>query len=144
MKADSVDLTKHVNTINSVFAYQPQNPHAVAILMNKVDPVYVTESRNAFTRFNKENYSGKSMEINNLSLNDTLKLVVINGFDNASDALSYLGKVQKQAPRDIVPWLPVAKYSFLIIDSPNLELLQNNKDLAAYRKFLAAYYPGQF
>ena len=65
----------------------------------------------------------------------TLKLVVIGSFENAAAALEYMHKAQASAPREVVPWLPANKYSFLIISGPNLELLLNNKDMPAYRRF---------
>jgi hypothetical protein len=69
---------------------------------------------------------------------------VISGFGNAVAALDYLDKAKKAAPRDIVPWLPAAKYSFIIITDDNLALLKSNIDLPAYLKFLSSYFPGKF
>ena len=107
--------------------------------MNRVDPVYVTESRNAFNRYNQQNYAGKPIEISNQVLNDSIKLVVMSGFDNAAVALGYLQNVQAVAARQIVPWLPAGKYSFVIISNDNLEVLKNNQDLEGYRRFHERY-----
>jgi tetratricopeptide (TPR) repeat protein len=144
IKTDSAQAVKKVPAFASAFTYAPDKTHGVAILMNKVDPVYVTETRNAFNRYNRESYYNKTFEINNIALDDTTKLVVINGFENAQAALDYMQKAQKLAPREIIPWLPGAKYSFLIISGDNLEVLKNNKDMANYKKFLNAYFPGKF
>jgi len=141
---DSALTAKKLPVIASVFSYVPEKAHSVAILMNKVDPVYVTESRNAFNRYNRENYYSQTFNITNIALNDTFKLVVIDSFENAQLALAYLDKAQKLAPREIIPWLPPAKYSFFIISAANLELLKNNKDVNAYKKFLSAYFPDKF
>ncbi|HEX4373154.1 MAG TPA: hypothetical protein VHZ50_07630, partial [Puia sp.] len=144
LKSDSERLVKNLQSQQSVFAFAPDKPHNVALLITKVDPVYVTETRNAFNRYNKENYYNKTMTINNISLDDSMKLVVISGFDNATDALSYLEQARKVAPREIISWLPAAKYSFIIISDENLERLKANKDLTEYRKFLSAFFPGKF
>jgi tetratricopeptide (TPR) repeat protein len=144
MKLDSAQIAKQLSSFKSSFSYNPDKPHAVGILMNKVDPVYVSETRNAFNRYNQENYYNKTFEIINVPLNDTLKLVLINGFENSDAALEYFDKVKKMAPREIVPWLPVGKYSFFIITDQNLEVLKTNKDIPAYKKFLDASYPGKF
>jgi hypothetical protein len=144
LKSDSERLIKNLQTQQSVFAFAPDKPHNVALLITKVDPVYVTETRNAFNRYNKENYYNKTMTINNISLDDSMKLVVISGFDNATDALSYMEQARKIAPREIISWLPAAKYSFIIISDENLERLKANKDLTEYRKFLSAFFPGKF
>jgi len=142
---DSADrLAANLRSLNSVFSLTPDKPHSVAIVLNKVDPVYVNETKNAFSRYNTEEYYSQQLTTNSSDLSDSLKMVVIGNFGNANDALDYLQKAKALAPRQIVPWLPAGKYSFLIISGPNLDLLLNNKDLSAYRKFLQAAYPGKF
>ncbi len=125
----------------SVFTFNVEAPHAVMIIMSKVDPVYVSESRNAFNRYNKEKYYNKTIEITNVSVNDTLKLVVMSGFENAASALEYMQKTQSVAATHIIPWLPADKYSFLIISEQNIEVLKNNQDIKGYRKFHEQYFP---
>lgn len=142
---DSTDrLAANLRSLNSVFSLAPDKPHSVLIVLNKVDPVYVNETKNAFSRYNTEEYYSQQLATNSSDLTDSLKMVVIGDFGNANDALDYLQKAKALAPRSIVPWLPAGKYSFLIISGPNLNLLLNNKDLPAYRKFLSAAYPGKF
>jgi hypothetical protein len=128
----------------SAFIAAPEKPHAVALIMNKVDPVYVTESKNAFDRYNRENYYGKHFDINTVILSDSIKIVMINGFENANAALTYMEKAGKIAGREILPWLPADKYTFIIIDDQNLATLQSNQDIQAYRKFLSVYFPDKF
>ncbi|MBS1604508.1 MAG: tetratricopeptide repeat protein [Bacteroidetes bacterium] len=142
---DSTDrLAANLRSLNSVFSLTPDKPHSVLIVLNKVDPVYVNETKNAFSRYNTEEYYSQQLTTAGSDLTDSLKMVVIGSFGNADDALQYLQKAKALAPRQIVPWLPAGKYSFLIISGPNLDLLLNNKDLPAYRKFLQAAYPGKF
>ncbi len=144
-KTDStIQAAKKLPEFKSVFRFEPEKTQLVVVLLNKVDPVYVTETRNAFTRYDQENYYSKTMDIVNVSIDDTNKLVVINGFDSTAEALDYLDKAKKLAPRLIVPWLPVGKYSLFIISSDNLDLLKANKDVLGYRKFLGYYFPGKF
>jgi outer membrane protein assembly factor BamD (BamD/ComL family) len=126
------------------YSFNPELPHLVVIVMDKVDPVYVSESRNAFNRYNKEKYYNKPIEINNLVLNDTTRLVVMSNFTNASDALDYLEKTRKVAAREIVPWLPAGKYSFILISTSNLEILKTTTDMSEYKKFLLQNFPGKF
>ena len=145
MRADSAKAAAaRISTLNSPFTFAPEQPHHVAIIMNKVDPVYISEARNAFNRFNKEEYYGKNLQVLNATLDDSIKLVLIEGFGNSNDAISYLEKARKLAPSDILPWLPAAKYSFIIITEQNLIVLTLNKDLENYRKFLSVYFPGKF
>jgi hypothetical protein len=144
LQADTAQTAARIRSLNSVFAFTPDGGRSVVIVLNKVDPVYVTEARNAFDRFNTENYYGRSLKVDNASLDDSLKLVVIGSFENDSSALDYLRKARALSPREIIPWLPAGKYSFLLISRPNFDLLMTNKDLHAYWKFLAAAYQGKF
>jgi outer membrane protein assembly factor BamD (BamD/ComL family) len=144
IQSDSQQLVSRIHSLNSIFAYTPEKPHSVVIVMDMVDPVYVAESKNAFNRYNQENFYNQSLTIENVVLNDSIKLVVIRDFGNAGSALEYLQKARASAPRETIPWLPANKYTFMIISDQNLDLLQSNKDLPAYRKFLSAAYPDKF
>jgi tetratricopeptide (TPR) repeat protein len=144
LQVDSARVAAHIASLNSVFSHAPEKPHSVVIVMNKVDPVYVNETRNAFNGYNLENYYGNGLTIENSSLNDSIKFVTIGTFENADAALAYMNKAKALAPRQIVPWLPAGKYYFMIISPPNLTILLSNKDMAGYRKFLFTEYPDQF
>lgn len=121
------------------FTYTPDSRHAVVILLTKVDPVYVTESRNAFNRYNSQTFYNRPIEITNQQLNDTLRMVVMTGFENAAAALEYMNKTQPIASTQIVPWLPAGKFNFMVISHENLEVLKNNQDLDGYRQFFRKY-----
>jgi outer membrane protein assembly factor BamD (BamD/ComL family) len=144
LKPDTTQLAAKLRTLNSAFALDPTKPHSVMLVMNKVDPVYVSEAKNAFSGYNQENFYSLSLTAENASLNDSVKMVVIGGFPSDKEALDYLQNVKALAPRQIVPWLPANKYSFFIISGTNLQLLLSAKDLNAYRQFLSAAYPGKF
>jgi len=143
LQADTAQLAAKLRTMNSAFALTPDKPHSVLIVMNKVDPVYVAEVRNAFNGYNQENFYSQSLTSDNASLSDSVKLLVISGFATDADALAYLQNVRAQA-HQIISWLPADKYTILIISATNLSVLMNNKDMTAYRKFLSAAYPGKF
>ncbi|MEO8583954.1 MAG: hypothetical protein ABI415_09175 [Flavitalea sp.] len=126
--------------VASAYTFNVEAPHAVVVVLSRVDPVYVTESKNAFNRYNLEKFYNKPITINNQSVNDTLKLVVMTGFENAAVALDYLQKTTLVAATRIVPWLPATKYSFLVISEANLEVLKNKQDLTEYQKFEQRYF----
>jgi hypothetical protein len=108
-----------------------------------VDPVYVTEARNALTRFNNEGYYTKSLIINKDMVDDQNALLVINKFADADAALAYLAKVKAAAPREM-PWLPANKYSFYIITEQNINVLKDKKDLPVYKTLLNTKYNNIF
>jgi hypothetical protein len=113
-------------------------------VLTKVDPVYITEARNAFNRYNKEKYYNKPLQIGNQAITDTLRIMTIAGFENADAAIAYMEKARQSAPADLIPWLPVAKYSFVILTEANLGVLQNTKDMDTYKAFLKQLFPGKF
>ena len=144
LKDDTAQVSARLRTMNSVFSLNPDNPHSVVILMDKVDPVYVSEARNAFNGYNQENFYSQQLTAENASLSDSIKMLVIGSFPTDKEALTYLTNAKALAPRQIIPWLPAIKYSLLIISTSNLQLLLTNKDVNAYRQFLSAAYPGRF
>jgi outer membrane protein assembly factor BamD (BamD/ComL family) len=136
--------TKPAVPLKVAFARNAAAPHYVAIITNKVDGVFVTETKNAFNRYNKQYFYNKTIDITSEIINDSVRIVLMSNFENAEAAMAYLEKVRKIAATEIVPWLPVAKYSFAVITAPNLELLKNSQDFAEYRKFLQQAFPGKF
>jgi outer membrane protein assembly factor BamD (BamD/ComL family) len=136
------DTVQGAVRVPSQYVFDTAASHVVVLVLDKVDPVYATESRNAFIRYNRENSSKAG--VYNLELTEDTRLVVIDGFTNAAGALEYMDKAKKAAPQDVIPWLPANKYSFIIISHNNLPVLTNAKDLAAYRALLAGWYPGRF
>ncbi len=128
----------------SVYSFNAQQPQMVMVVLEKVDPVYVTETRNAFNRYNREKYYNKTIEINNIPLDDNIKLVVLKPFENADAAIDYIEKARKLTRGDIIPWLPADKYGLYMISQENLDLLLASKDFSAYKKALADAFPGKF
>jgi outer membrane protein assembly factor BamD (BamD/ComL family) len=127
------------------FILQPDSNHAVLMILDKVDGMYVNEAKNAFTRYNNENYYGQGLAINKdvLDTEKNMQLLVIGKFANDSLALEYYTKIKRSAPRE-VSWLPATKYSFVIITNENLQLLKTNKDVLGYKKLLNTLYVGKF
>jgi tetratricopeptide (TPR) repeat protein len=128
----------------TVYMLQPDAPHFVVLILDKVDPVYITEARNAFNRYNKEKFFNRTIEMINQVVTDDTKLILMTSFENADAAIDYINKVRKPAEREVIPWLPAAKYSFGIITGYNLEVLKNMKDINAYKAFLSQSFPGKF
>jgi hypothetical protein len=143
---DSSRLKKEAPVVptNTVFSRHAAQPHLVVIVLENVDPVYVNETRNAFNRYNKENYYTVPMNVSVVGLTDQVKMVAITGLANEQAARDYIVKAKAQAARDIIPWLKADKYYFLPVAESNMELLMNNKDLPAYRNYLKQLFPGEF
>jgi tetratricopeptide (TPR) repeat protein len=125
------------------FVMSLTSPHYVLMILEKVDPVYVTEARNAFNRYNRENYYGQTININKDAIDADRNLLVISSFADAATALLYYDKIKRSAAAE-VSWLPANKYSFLIITEENLQLLKTNKNITGYKALLNTQFPGKF
>lgn len=127
----------------AAFTFNASEPHYAIVLLNKVDPVFVGEAKNAFNRFNKEKLYNQPLDVQLADVNAENRLVLVGSFANASAAVDYIQMVKKLAASEIVPWLAADKYSFSIITSGNLTILKTNPDVNAYKKFVAQYFPGK-
>ena len=128
---------------NGTFTMSVSSPHYVLMILDKVDQVYVTEAKNAFTRYNKENYYGQPIDINKDVLDADRNLLVITSFADAATALLYYDKIKRNAAAEI-SWLPANKYSFLIITAENLQVLKANKNLTGYKALLNTQFGNRF
>lgn len=131
-------------TLSAMYTADNEAPHFVMLILEKVDPVYVSEARNAFNRYNRSAYTNNQMDVVNQTLNDTTTLVLMSPFPNAAAALDYMEKTKKVATAEIVPWMPIDKLKFSVISAANLEKLKETVDLKEYRRFQKLAYPGKF
>jgi tetratricopeptide (TPR) repeat protein len=144
--ADSVKVvvpTREAPVANGAFTFFKEVPHYLVMLLDKVDPVYISEAKNAFTRYNREKFYGQTIAITKNAFDKDRTFLVFTQFMDADAAMKYAAKIKKDAGSEI-SWLPVTKYSFFIISGANLEILQTNKDLPGYLKLLHSKYPGNF
>jgi hypothetical protein len=139
VKADTVQKK---TTPALAYTHNAAQQHYAVLVMDKVDPVYVNEAKNAFVRYHRERYYNQALETAPVPLTDDIRFLTIGKFADAAAATDYVEKTKKLTANDIIPWMPTAKYSFIIITEANLELLKNRKDLPDYKKFIQQYYPG--
>lgn len=138
------EIPKPVIISKNSFTFNPVDSQYVMVVLDKVDAVFVSEARNAFNRFNQENFYSRHLNITPEKLNGQYNLMLIGPFENAGDALTYLDKTKPFAGSRIIPWLKAGKYNFGIISNNNLEILRTNKDASLYTKFLKDIFPDKF
>lgn len=88
----------------------------MVLILNKVDPVFINEARNAFIRYNKETFYNKSYTTDLFQLDTDNRLLLISPFANAEDAIAYIDKTKPKTATEIIPWLKGGKYQFLHIN----------------------------
>ena len=140
----NVDSFKAVTGAVRTYSFTATDQQFVGIILNKVDPVYVNETRNAFNRYNQMNFYNQKINSINTKLNDSLNIVLLGPFSDAASAVIYVDKVKPKAPGVIIPWLKPDKYSFTIISQPNLDILNDTKDVQSYQSLLQKVLPGKF
>jgi Tfp pilus assembly protein PilF/outer membrane protein assembly factor BamD (BamD/ComL family) len=126
------------------FTFVAADPQYVVVLLDKVDPVYASEAKNAFNRYNRERFSNQVINLSSLQLDERYHLVLEGPFNDANAAVDYIDKVKPITSGRIIPWLTADRYSFIIISNANLQLLQNNKDMNAYKQLLKKAFPDKF
>ncbi|MBV9987237.1 MAG: tetratricopeptide repeat protein, partial [Chitinophagaceae bacterium] len=129
---------------NNTFSFNAADTQYVVLILNNVDPIFATEARNAFNRYNQERFSDQQIPIYNRKLNAQYQLLMFGPFANAGDAVGYVDKVRPLAGTRIVPWLAADKYSFNIISDANMNILLGNQDLPGYKTFMNQALPGKF
>jgi hypothetical protein len=126
------------------YSSTPEAPHYVVIVLNKVDPVFVNEARNAFAGYNRDTYYNKQMNAELVEVDPENRLLLISPFKNAQEAIEYVDRAKPVTASQIVPWLKGGKYYYSIITDKNLEVLQSSKDIDKYKQFLDKTFPGKF
>jgi outer membrane protein assembly factor BamD (BamD/ComL family) len=126
------------------FSFVATDSQYVVILLDKVDPVYSSEAKNAFNRYNREKFYNQKIDISGVQLDERWNLVLQGPFLDAAVATDYIDKVKPVAKSRILPWLTSDKYTFLIISGANLNVLKSGKDMEGYRQLLQKALPGKF
>ncbi|MBK6827901.1 MAG: hypothetical protein IPG86_14040 [Chitinophagaceae bacterium] len=128
----------------TAFTYNPNEAHYVVLVLNKVDPVFVNEAKNAYLRYNRDTYYNKTYSVDLFQLDTENRLLMIAPFATAADAVKYIDAAKPKTSTEILPWLKGGKYNYLIMTDGNFDLLKSNPELEVYRTFLNQYLPGKF
>jgi len=144
-------ITKEIRTdakpiviADAGFSITPTDPHYVVLVLNRVDEVFVNESKNAFSRFNRERYYNQKIDLNGFKLSNEFNLLLMGPFNSAGEAVNYIDNVKASVSTRIIPWLTADKYYFNIISNVNLDKVKTAKDITPYSKFLKQTFPDKF
>lgn len=143
MKVDTVAAVKPTEMAKS-FSFNAADSQYVALVLDKVAPVYATEAKNAFNRYNKQTFYSQQITISSVKLDERYDMMLIGPFTDAAAALDYIDKTRPQTAGRILPWLTADKYGYLMISPSNYRLLSENKDLETYRSIIQQAIPGKF
>lgn len=125
------------------YVLNTEEPHAVMIMLNNVDIVYVNEAKRALSRYAAERYTAMKLTITQEKAG-TNPLLLISSFANLSEALAFMEKTAAITSKEIMPWLPADKYKYLVISPANLVRLKETNAPETYINFLRQQFPGKF
>ena len=132
-----------VNDNNYVF--NAADTQYVVVVLDKVDPIFISEGRNAFNRYNGEIYSGpQKLDMSIRKINAQYQFLMIGPFANAREAITYIDKTKPLAKSRIIPWLAPDKYSFSMISNYNMKILVSKEDVEGYHIFIQQVFPDKF
>ncbi len=139
-----VDSSQKAPATIKSFEFNAKDQQYVVILLDKVDPVYINEARNAFNRYNQITFYDQKIDLIPVKLDERYNLVLIGPFSDAVSAVNYVDKTKPVTTTRIIPWLTADKYSYAIISESNLSLLKDTKDVEGYKNLLEKVLPGKF
>ncbi|MFN6374713.1 MAG: tetratricopeptide repeat protein [Chitinophagia bacterium] len=143
-KADTIAVKQSVVVQEKLgYSFNPAEPHAVFMLLNNVDIVFVNEAKRALTKYNGERFASAQLNIRNDQIGSN-PYILISPFANANEALAYVEKTAPIANREIFPWLGADKYKFWIVSPDNLKRMMEEKKTDVYLDFIKAQLPGKF
>lgn len=143
-KIDFGNVVTAAPTLNKTYSFNASDTQYVVLILNNVDPIFVSESRNAFNRYNQDTYAEKRIEVYNRRINNQLNFLMFGPFANAGEAITYIDRTRPLAKTRIIPWLTTDKYRFSMISNANMELLISTQDIEGYHTFMHQVFPDKF
>jgi hypothetical protein len=145
---DTTSIQKPVDTKPVVksnqFNFIATDSQYVALVLDKVDRIFVNEAKNAMNQYNRQKYYAQNISLDVVNINEQYNLLLIGPYDNAVNALTYIERTRPLLASQLLSWLAVDKYYFTIISKPNLDLLKQNKDVTRYHQLVKQALPNKF
>jgi hypothetical protein len=139
IKKDSASAQANANpqaNTKKGYAQDPNSTHLVILILSKVDPGFVNESKRSFERYNRENFPNRAFTLELTTLSQDTRILSIGSFGNLREAAAYFERTNTKLATDILSWLTGGKYELQVISQTNWQILQSEKDIEAYKKWL--------
>jgi hypothetical protein len=126
------------------FVYNALDSQFVMIAFENIDATFFKESKQSFAQYNNDKFRNEKIGMSDYNLNSQTRLLLLGPFANSEKALNFIDKTKPIAASKLISFISTDKYSFYIIDSGNLNLLQTKKNLSDFIKFIKQAIPGKF
>ena len=145
-RIDSAGMTqqqgKQSNAINDPFggkySYDEELFHYYVISFPTSAKVDVNRLIFDIANFNIDYYTSFDFDIEEIKLNDQIRLVVVRSLPNKEEGLGYFGSILKQSA--VFKSLKGVDYHFFIASSPNYRKMIADQDLLEYLRFFVQNY----
>lgn len=127
-----------------VYNFIATDQQYIMIVFNKVDNLFIKESKDAFAQFNRQKFYSKKINIIQHQLDEENTILLFGIFENTGLALEYYNVLKPQATTRIISFIPPNKYKYSIISQANFNILKDSKNLTEYYNFVQQILPDKF
>lgn len=120
-----------------MFRYKESMQHYVIILV-KDKKIRATDVQYKIADFNAQYYSNAGYKVNALLFTDSIQMLTVHRFNNASDAFNYWTHLQQDDSP--LKQYPSSDYFIFAISNQNYSTFYNRKNINAYQEFFDKYY----
>jgi hypothetical protein len=129
--------------VDMVYVYNTSEPYYFLFIFENIDPVYRSEAKIAFQRFNGKARGGEDISTQLHEPKDGASWLEIGPFPAMASSLGYYDEVAASI-NSFIPWLSSDKYQMLIISEKNIEILKSRRDVSEYLLFIRQYIKAKF
>ena len=87
--------SKEQKTVPGAFSFDMDAAQYVVMILDKVDPVYLNEAKNAFARYNLEKYSDQRVMLTKDAIDKDKSIIIFSKFPSATVAYGYEERIKK-------------------------------------------------
>ena len=119
-----------------VFVKDSSEQHYLAIVTNKVKPMFVKEMQTAFNYLNNDEFRKQQLSVTYVQFSEESYIVWVGPFSNLNTSSTYLNKVKPRLSKEIISFIPASQYELYLLGKSNILLIKNEEDLLLYKQFM--------
>jgi hypothetical protein len=129
------DTNKPLQT-NESFSHDSAQQHYMTLAVYNTSSNNIDRLQAAIQQYNKNDKGLLNLNVTYTQLDKLLYLIWVGPFDNGNQSIKYLNAIKSKLAAQIIPFIPQQQYEIYIFGKSNISLIQDSKDLKAYREFM--------